>query len=91
MKVFSRLRRHKAVRFATLAVKIAIALIVATAVATFTIDLGPSVRRLAERQGSDRLDRPIHIGRLSLRLLSGRVEGDRCLPGQPAPAAPAAG
>ena len=35
-----------------------------------------ALRMLAERQGSDRLKRPIHIGALKLRLMRGRVEVD---------------
>jgi hypothetical protein len=42
-------------------------------VSTLTIDLGPAVRAAAERAGSSRLKRPVHIGRLSIHLLRGRV------------------
>ena len=41
-------------------------------VTTLTIDLGPGVRALAEREGSKRVGRPMQIGRLGIRLLSGK-------------------
>ena len=40
------------------------------------IDLRPSLRALAERQGSNQLKRPIHIGGLSVRVARGRFEVD---------------
>lgn len=41
-------------------------------VSTVAIDLGPALRELAERQGSRWIDRPMHIGRLGVRLAPGR-------------------
>ena len=41
------------------------------------IDLGPSLRGLAEREGSKRLQRPLHIGGLSVRLLRGEFIVER--------------
>jgi hypothetical protein len=41
-------------------------------VSTVAIDLGPALRELAERQGSRWIDRPLHIGRLGVRLVPGR-------------------
>jgi hypothetical protein len=57
---------------------IVIAIAVATAVvSTIAIDLGPSLRERAEREGSRWLDRPMHIGSLSVQLGRGRfVVGD---------------
>ena len=59
-----------------------IATIAAALVSLLAIDLGPSLRGLAEREGSKRLQRPLHIGGLSVRLLRGefiverlRIEG----------------
>jgi hypothetical protein len=74
VNVFARLRRHKALRFAALALTIAVVILSAAIVSTLTIDLGPSLRELAEREGSKRLKRPMHIGSLTLRLFRGRVE-----------------
>jgi translocation-and-assembly-module (TAM) inner membrane subunit TamB-like protein len=46
--------------------------IVAGAIATFfTVDLGPSLRQLAEREGSKFIERPMHIGRLSAKVRPG--------------------
>src|SRR5688572_153824 len=76
MSPVSRLRalfRHRAVRYASLVPTIAIAILAAVIVASLTIDLGPRVHGIAEREGSKRIDRPLHIGRLSIRLLTGRV------------------
>lgn len=37
-----------------------------------TVDLGPSVRSRAERAASDYLKRPVHIGKISARIMPGR-------------------
>ena len=71
-KRFERVRSHFAFRFTRLGVVIfAIALAVAI-VTTLTVDLGPALRALAEREGSRRIERPMHIGSLSVRLFSGK-------------------
>ena len=41
-------------------------------VSTLTIDLGPSLRQLAEREGSKYIERPMHLGRLSVHVLTGK-------------------
>ncbi len=48
-----------------------VALVAAAVVSSLTLDLGPRVRALAEREGSKQIERPMHIGRLSIRLLTG--------------------
>jgi hypothetical protein len=49
-----------------------VALVVAVAFVTFfSIDLGPSLRGLAERQAANYLKRDFKIGKLSIRLLTG--------------------
>ena len=73
MKFLGRLRAHWAVRFSGRTVTIAIALLVAALVASLTIDLGPSVRELGERQASKYLKREVRFGRLSIHLLRGRI------------------
>ncbi len=46
--------------------------IVAGAITTFfTVDLGPSLRERAEREGSKFIQRPMHIGRLSTKITPG--------------------
>jgi hypothetical protein len=50
---------------------VVLAVIAALIVTPFTIDLGPYLRGLAERQGSKFLQRPMHIGHLSARLAVG--------------------
>ena len=50
-----------------------IAILAAAIVSTLTIDLGPAARAFAEREGSKRLNRPVHVGRLSIHVLRGRV------------------
>src|SRR5215218_331271 len=47
------------------------ALFAAAVVSLGTIDLGPSLRGLAERQGSKFIERPMRIGRLSAKLRPG--------------------
>lgn len=77
-----RLRGHIAYRSSGRVIKLAGAILAAAIVASMTIDLGPSLRALAERGGSQQLKRPIHIGKLSIHLLRGslvvedlRIEG----------------
>src|SRR5580765_786195 len=69
---FERVRSHFAYRFTRLGVSIfAMALAVAI-VTTLTVDLGPRLRGIAEREGSRRIERPMHIGSLSIRLFNGQ-------------------
>ncbi len=49
------------------------AVLAAAVVAILAVDLGPSVRELAEREGSKRLERTLTIGSLSIRLGTGRI------------------
>jgi hypothetical protein len=59
---------------------VAMGLLVGAFAVTFTIDLGQvfggKIRLLAEREGTKALDRPLHIGGLSLRVALGRFEVD---------------
>jgi hypothetical protein len=71
-KRFERVRAHFAFRFTKLGVGALATMLAAAIVATLTIDLGPGLRALAEREGSKRVGRPMHIGRLGVRLLSGK-------------------
>jgi translocation and assembly module TamB len=73
VKFLTTLRRHPAVRTVGWAAAILVALLGASIVATVTIDLGPRVRELAERRGSEFLERPLSIGSLSIHLLTGHV------------------
>ncbi|HZI80239.1 MAG TPA: translocation/assembly module TamB domain-containing protein [Vicinamibacterales bacterium] len=56
---------------ATLAVAVAVAVVTAV-----RVDLGPALKNLAETQGSRFVERPMHIGRLSVRLWNGQFELD---------------
>ncbi|HXH24756.1 MAG TPA: hypothetical protein VNI78_05870, partial [Vicinamibacterales bacterium] len=47
-------------------------ILAAAVVTTLTIDLGPALRQVAEEQGSRYLQRPMRIGRLSVKLWNGR-------------------
>src|SRR5215212_11868906 len=71
-KRFERVRSHFAFRFTRLGVAIAAAVIAVAIVTTITVDLGPGLRALAEREGSRRIKRPMHIGELSVRLMDGK-------------------
>jgi hypothetical protein len=52
---------------------ITVAVILAVAfVTTLTVDLGPALRTRAEDAATDFMGRPMHIGRLSVRLFLGR-------------------
>lgn len=53
------------------ALTLIVALAAAAVVTSLSIDLGPSLRERAERAGSGQIRRPLHIGKLSVRLLTG--------------------
>jgi hypothetical protein len=57
-------------------VMIVAALLAVSIVTTLTIDLGPSVRERLEREGTNYLRRPLHIGGLHFRLYTGRFQVD---------------
>jgi hypothetical protein len=65
--MFAAVYRH--IRAIVVIVAIVIATVVVSVVA---VDLGPSLRERAEREGSKWLDRPMHIGRLGIELGRGR-------------------
>ena len=52
--------------------KFTLLLLAVAIVTTLTVDLGPGVRGAAERAGANYLKRDFTIGRLSIRLLTGR-------------------
>jgi hypothetical protein len=61
---------------------VVLAVVAGLLVSVFTVDLGPGLRARAEEAGSRYLERPLHIGRLSARLVPGvfvvedlRIEG----------------
>jgi hypothetical protein len=62
-----RRRRRIVVRIAA----VFLAVIVGLLISVLTVDLGPSLRARAERAGSNYIQRPMHIGRLSARLTPG--------------------
>jgi hypothetical protein len=66
-------RTRMIVRRTVATVAVALAVIVVTSV---TVDLGPALKNLAETQGSKFIERPMHIGRLAVRLWNGQFELD---------------
>lgn len=71
-KRFERIRSHFAFRFTRVGVVIVATALAVAIVTTLTVDLGPGLRALAEREGSRRIERPMHIGSLSIRLFNGK-------------------
>lgn len=69
-----RLRKvgRSVLRYASLAVTILVILFATAIVSFITIDLGPALRQQAEELGSKAIERPMHIGKLSVRLLTGK-------------------
>ena len=59
-------------RFSRRTLKFAAILLAVAFVCTLAVDLGPGVRGVAERAGANYLKRDFTIGRLSIRLLTGR-------------------
>src|SRR5262245_52200046 len=76
MKALLRFRRHWIVRRTQLVLSIAAVLLATAVVSTLTVDLGPGLRGLAERQGSRYMKRTLHIGTLQVRLINGHFEID---------------
>jgi hypothetical protein len=64
-------RRPRWRRLAFLLLAVLVAIFAGTLVTFFTVDLGPSLRTRAEREGSKYMERPMHIGRLSAKLTPG--------------------
>jgi hypothetical protein len=73
VKLFTRQHARTVLRYIGFCLSLIVALLAAAIVASVTIDLGPAVRRKAESAGSDYIERPLHIGSLGIRLLTGRV------------------
>jgi len=59
-------------RHANRAAVIALALLAAGIVTSFSVDLGPGLRQRLETSGTAYLGRPLHVGGLSIRLFGGR-------------------
>jgi hypothetical protein len=68
-----RLRGHKILRYVSVCLMLIVALLASAIVASVTIDLGPAVRERAARAGSAYIERPMRIGSLKIRLLTGKV------------------
>ncbi|MEP6918403.1 MAG: hypothetical protein ABJC89_22350, partial [Acidobacteriota bacterium] len=62
----ARWRRH-ALRL----LAVVVAVVAGAIVAIFSVDLGPNLRGIAEREGSKYLQRPLHIGKVSAKLTPG--------------------
>jgi hypothetical protein len=73
VKLFTRAHARRAGRVIGYFLSVVVALLAAAVVASLTVDLGPSLRHRAETAGSDYIERPLHIGSLSIRLLTGHV------------------
>ena len=76
MTLFSRLRNLKILRYVGIGLAGVLAILAIAIFVSLRVDLGPSLRALAERQGSNQLKRPVHIGGLSIRIARGRFEVD---------------
>jgi hypothetical protein len=70
-QVSSRRSRWRWRRLALLLLAVLVAVIAGSLVTFLTVDLGPSLRSLAEREGSKYLERPMRIGRLSTKFTPG--------------------
>ncbi len=62
---------ERARRIVRLAAVIVAVLLAVAVVSVFAVDLGPVLKPLAETYGSRFIERPMHIGRLSVRLAAG--------------------
>jgi translocation-and-assembly-module (TAM) inner membrane subunit TamB-like protein len=73
VRVLSRLREHRVLRYISLSLTIAAAILAAVVVSTLTVDLGPLVRGRVEQAGSSWLKRAVRIGSLHVQVFTGRV------------------
>jgi translocation-and-assembly-module (TAM) inner membrane subunit TamB-like protein len=64
-------RRRGVRRWALHLLAVAVAIVAGAIVTFFSIDVGPYLKDVAEREGSKYLERPMHIGRLSAKLTPG--------------------
>jgi hypothetical protein len=64
-------RRRRVRRLLLRLLALVVAVLAAALVTIFSIDLGPHLREVAEREGSKYMERPMHIGRLSAKLTPG--------------------
>src|SRR5688572_28593100 len=64
-------RRARVRRLLVRTVAVLVAVVAALIVSFLTVELGPTLRERAERAGSAYIRRPMHIGRLSARMLPG--------------------
>jgi len=73
--LFSR-RSLKFLRYVGIGLASVLAMLAIAIFVSLRIDLGPSLRALAERQATNQLKRPVHIGGLTVRIARGRFEVD---------------
>jgi hypothetical protein len=73
VKLLKRLRRHALLRYLGVCLSLIVALLAAAIVSSVTVDLGPAVKSRAETEGSKYIERPMRIGSLKIRLLTGKV------------------
>lgn len=66
-----RSKRRLAGRVLLRLLAVGVAVLAAVVVSVFSVDLGPSLRGLAEREGAKFMERPMRIGRLSAKLTPG--------------------
>jgi len=63
-------------RYARRAALVAAAAVAAALVSTVSVDLGPALKARAEQEATNFMHRPMHIGRLSVHLFTGRFSLD---------------
>ena len=73
LTLLARLRRQRALRYVGFCLALVAVILASAVVSTLTVDIGPYWRAAAEAEGSRRLNRPVHIGRLGIHLARGRV------------------
>jgi len=74
VSLLSTIREHKAIHVTRRTAAVAAAILAVVVVSTLTVDLGPAVRGFAERQASEALKRPVHIGSMRILVARGVVE-----------------
>jgi hypothetical protein len=73
VNILKRIRGNRILRYVGFSLTMLVALLAAAIVVSVTVDLGPSVRGAAEREGSKYIERPLHMGTLRIHLFTGKV------------------
>ncbi|MSO45436.1 MAG: translocation/assembly module TamB [Acidobacteria bacterium] len=74
-KLLRTIARHKALWYLSRGLMIAVAVLGAAIISSATLDIGPVFRPTVEAILSDQVQRPVHVGRMTVNIVSGLLIG----------------